>query len=101
MASRFDKVKLTRDQDRRFKLSEADVELMRNLYENGSSKAALAKRFGVSWNTVSYNVSEDTRERCLSSMKKYSTSRTPRSKEWRASYMRELRDYKRTLEISE
>ena len=101
MASRFDKVKLTRDQDRRFKLSEADVELMKHLYENGASKSELARRFGVSWNTVSYNVCADTREKCLNSMKKYSTSRTPRTKEWRASYMRELRDYKRTLELSE
>ena len=95
MPSEIDKIKLTQDQDRRFKLSEADVERIRQLYSEGVTKSALARRYGVAINTVRRYLSDEERERSLAAMREYSHTRPPRDKEYRATYMRELRAYKR------
>lgn len=97
MASKIDAVRLTREQDRRYKLSVEDVELMRSLYRSGETKSALARRFGVAINTVRCYLSDEEREKSLAAMREYSRIRAPRNKEYRARYMRELREYKKGL----
>lgn len=97
MASKYDAIHLTREQDRRYKLSTEDVELIRRLYREGETKSALARRFGVAINTVRRYLSDEEREKSLAAMKAYSKIRAPRDKEYRARYMRELREYKKEL----
>ena len=97
MPSSIDKMKLTREQDWRYKLSSDDVELIRRLYLEGETKSALARRFGVAINTVRCYLSDEEREKSLAAMREYSRIRAPRNKEYRARYMRELREYKKGL----
>lgn len=97
MPSKIDKVKLTREQDRRYKLSSDDVELIRRLYLEGETKSALARRFGVCINTVRCYLSEEEREKSLAAMREYSHIRAPRDKTARNRYLRELRAYKKKL----
>lgn len=97
MASRFDSIRLTREQDRRYKLSEADVIEIRRLYAEGETKSALARRFGVAINTVRCYLSSEERERSLAAMREYNLIRPPRDREKRATYMRELRAYKKKI----
>jgi hypothetical protein len=97
MASKIDAVRLTREQDRRYKLSVEDVELMKSLYQSGETKSALARRFGVCINTVRCYLSEEEREKSLAAMREYSHIRAPRDKAARARYVRELRTYKKEL----
>ena len=97
MASRVDSIRLTREQDRRYKLSEADVERIRELHSEGVTKSELARRYGVSINTVRCYLSSEERERSLSAMREYNLIHPPRDREKRATYMRELRAYKKKI----
>ena len=99
MPSEIDKVKLTREQDRRYKLSVSDVERIKLLHSEGITKTQLAREFGVSLSTVRYYLSDNVRERRLAAMREYNLVRPARDKERRNAYMRELRAYKKKLNM--
>ena len=97
MPSKIDDMRIGRENDRRFKLSEADIERIRELYSEGITKSELARRFGVSINTVRCYLSSEERERALASMREYSSRRPPRDKKCRAEYVRSLRKRKKEI----
>jgi hypothetical protein len=43
-----------RELDRRFKLTEEHIALIKSLYADGATKCELASRFKVNWNTIHY-----------------------------------------------
>lgn len=93
--SKIDKIKLTREQDRRAKTSKEDVKKMRDLYEKGISQKNIAKEFNVSQSCVSYIVSDIASK----NLKEYRKNNPPknRTKEEARQYARELRAYKKCL----
>lgn len=95
MPSEIDKMKIGREHDRRFKLSEADIERIRELYSKGVTKSELSRRFDVSINTIRCYLSDEERERALASNRSYSHKRAPRDKKERADYSRTLRKRKK------
>ena len=97
MASKFDSIRLTREQDRRYKLSEEQIAEMRRLYADGVNGPELSRRFGVSANCVYYHVNDDRKAKARASMKEYNLVRPPRPRAERTAYARELRSYKRKL----
>ena len=96
---RIDRIRLTHDQDRRTKLTEAQVAQMRALYAEGVTKAELGRRFGVTCVCAAYNVDEKLRERDREKTRAYNRARPKRPTEECTAYMRDLRNYKRKLLI--
>lgn len=93
MPSPVDKVRLTRAQDRRAKMTEEQCEEIRVLYGEGMPQYAIAKKYGISQSAVSYIVSPKAHE----NLRKYRQINPPkrRTKEEARNYMRSLREYKR------
>lgn len=98
MPMKYEKLKLTRAQDRRAKVTDEQVREMRKLYENGMTQREIARKYGLGIATVSYNVSDRARE----NQAKYKKIHPPRrrTKEEAAEYMRDLRSYKKGLSNS-
>ena len=95
MPSPTDKIRLTREQDRRSKVTEEQRRKMRALYAEGIPQYVIAKKYGISQSAVSYIVSPKAHE----NLRKYRQINPPkrRSKEEARDYMRSLRDYKKQL----
>ena len=93
MPSPIDKVRLTRSQDRRAKVTEEQCEEMRALYGEGIPQYVIAKKYGISQSAVSYIVSPKAHE----NLRKYRKINPPkrRTKEEMKNYKRSLREYKR------
>lgn len=62
MPLKIDKLRLTRAQDRRTKLSDEQVAEIINLYSKGFTQKSIANKFGVRQNTISFLV--DTQSPC-------------------------------------
>lgn len=93
MPSPIDKIRLTRAQDRRAKVTEEQCEEMRALYGEGIPQYVIAKKYGISQSAVSYIVSPKAHE----NLRKYRQINPPkrRTKEEARIYHRNLRNYKR------
>lgn len=101
MISKIDRVRLTREQDRRAKLTEEEVAEARRLYAAGESKAKIARTFHVSPSCVDCLVDEEARRRKLEYMREYGKRRPKKDTAVRTAYMRDLRAYKRLLQSQE
>ncbi len=95
MACKVDNIALTREQDRRYKTTQADCEEMRKLAEQGFTRQEIAQRFGVSHTTVTYIVNARAREK-QREYKKKNPNKSRQTEEGRE-YMRSLRERKRKL----
>lgn len=95
MPSIADKKTLTREQDRRYKTTKADLEEMRKLKKQGLTNKEIAKRFGISSSTVSYIVNENARQ----TLREYRLKNPPkrRTTEEAREYAKSLRQYKKKL----
>lgn len=95
MPSKVDKVKLTRDQDRRSKVTDDQITEMRKLYDQGFTQCAIAKMFEISQSAVCYIVSEKARK----TLREYRQAHPPkrRTPEEARLYARDLRKYKTEL----
>ena len=95
MPSKADKIKLTRAQDRRAKVTDEQVAEMRKLYAERSTQRALAERFKISQSAVSYIVSKKAHDH----LREYRLINPPkrRSTQEAREYMRDLRKYKTNL----
>ena len=95
MPLKIDKLRLTRAQDRRTKLSDEQVAEIINLYSKGFTQKSIANKFGVRQNTISYIVSEKSKE----TLRNYRQENPPkrRTREEASLYMKDLRNYKKSL----
>lgn len=96
MPSKIDKFNLTRAQDRRAKLSDEQVEEIKDLYSKWHTPKEIAIKFGVCQHTISYIVSKKSRE----TLRKYRLKNPPkrRTREGSKLYMRDLRRYKKEIQ---
>lgn len=92
MPSKAYKIKLSREQDRRAKVTDEQVKEIRDLYAKGATQKGIAEIYHLSQSAVSYIVSEKAHE----NLRKYRQINPPkrRTKEEAATYMRDLRNYK-------
>lgn len=90
-----DKIKLDRNQDRRARFTDEEVNEMRELYAKGWTQKTIAEKYGTRQSTVCYIVSEKSHEHLAEYRKVNQPKR--RTTEEAKLYMRELRKYKRTL----
>ena len=99
MPSPIDKIRLTRAQDRRAKVTEEQCKEMRALYGEGATQYAIAEKYGISQSAVSYIVSPKAHE----NLRKYRLINPPkrRTKKEAADYQRNLRAYKKSLQKGE
>jgi hypothetical protein len=96
MASKVDKLLLSRDVDRRAVLTEKQVEEIRSLYETGGyTQKALAVKYGVCQSTISYLVSVVAKKTLCEYKQKHPSKR--RNRDEAREYVRNLRQYKKTL----
>lgn len=95
MPSKADKIKLSRQQDRRTKFTDKQIEEMRELYANGSMQKAIAEVFECSQSTVCYIVSE-TAHKNLAEYRKINPPKRRTTEEARE-YMKNLRKYKKAI----
>lgn len=95
MPSKVDKLLLTRSQDRRAKLSDEQVEKIKELYSEGYTQKEIGKKFGVCQSTIGYIVSKKSKE----TLRNYRLENPPkrRTKEEAKLYMRDLRKYKKEI----
>ena len=96
MPSKIDKLSLTRSQDRRCKLSDEQVERIKELYLEGYTQKEMGTKFGVCQSTIGYIVSNKSKE----TLRNYRLENPPkrRTKEEAKLYMRDLRQYKKEIE---
>ena len=99
MKAKIDSYKLTRDQSRRTKLTEAQVVEVRKLFAEGYSMQSLATKYGVCRTTISYTVDPERYEEFKKKCRERSrlSNRRSRTSEQSREYQRELRNYKRKL----
>lgn len=95
MPSKFDRIKLNREQDRRARFTNEQVTEMREMYSKGYTQKAIAEIFKTKQCTVCYIVSDKARQH-LSEYKKENPSKR-QTKDERNKYLRELRQYKKSL----
>lgn len=97
MPSKIDNVKLPREHDRRYKLSEDDYEMIRTLYAQGKTIAELTQLYSVCRSTF-YNVLFSYyHNRALAYSREYEKTRSRRSKEYFSTYQRQLRARKKEI----
>lgn len=90
-----DKIRLNREQDRRTKFTDEQVNKMRKLYSKRYTQKEIAKMFNTRQNTVCYIVS-DKAHRHLAVYRQDNPPKR-RTKEESCTYMRDLRNYKKNL----
>ena len=95
MACIVDKIKLNRNQDRRARFTDEEVNEMRELYAKGWTQKAIAEKYGTHQSTVGYIVSEKAHKH-LAEYRKVNLPKR-RTREEAKEYMRDLRKYKRAL----
>lgn len=102
MPYKSEKMKLTRDQDRRIKLTDAQREEIRQKYASGLySQRALAKEYNVSRRTIQFTVDADKYARAREQFKqRRKDGRYKPSKEEWAETVREHRRYKQRLYVN-
>lgn len=95
MPSKIDKMKLSRSDDRRAKLSENQVLEIKKMYDKGFTQKEIGEIFGVRQNTIGYIVSKKSKE----TLRRYRQENPPkrRTKEESRRYQKELRGYKKKL----
>ena len=95
MPSPADKIRLTREQDRRAKVTEAQCEEMCALWNEGMLQREIAEKYGMSQSAVSYIVSQQARD----NLRKYRQINPPRrrTREEENEYLRDLRSYKKQI----
>ncbi len=95
MAMPCDKIKLNRKQDRRARFTDEEVKEMRELYAKGWTQKVIAELFGTCQSTVGYIVSEKAHQH----LAEYRKANPPKRRTTEESkiYMRDLRNYKKTL----
>ena len=95
MPSPVDKIRLTREQDRRAKVTEAQCEEMCALWNEGMLQREIAEKYGMSQSAVSYIVSRQARE----NLRKYRRKNPPRrrTRQQANEYLRDLRSYKKQI----
>lgn len=90
-----DKKRIGRENDRRAKLSDEQVEQIRMLYADGMTQKAIAEEFDISQSNVSYLVSDISRENLKKYKQKHPSKRRTTAEQ--RGYMRDLRNRKREL----
>ncbi|MEE0944903.1 MAG: hypothetical protein UIM24_05600 [Clostridia bacterium] len=95
MATVVDKIKLSRNQDRRARFTDEQVEEMRKMYAKGYTQKAIAEIFGTRQSTICYIVSHKAYTRLAEYRKDNPPKR--RTREESCKYMRNLRAYKKKL----
>lgn len=95
MPTKIDKYKLPRKHDRRYKVSEEDEAQMRELYHCGMSQKDIADIFGISQSSVSYIVSDYSKNNLIEYRKRNPSKK--RTKEEAREYARTVRAYKKEL----
>ena len=95
MPSPYDKIKLTREQDRRARFTDADAEEIRKLYSEGWTQRAIAEKYGTCQSAVCYIVSDGAHKRLAEYRRENPPKR--RTNEEAREYLKELRRYKRSL----
>ena len=95
MPSKVDKILLSRFQDRRCKLTDEQVEEIKELYLVGYTQKEIGRKFGVCQSTIGYIVSKKSKE----TLRNYRlvNPQKRRSKEEAKLYMRNLRKYKNEI----
>ena len=95
MPCRVDKMRLNREQDRRAKFTDEQVNKMRELYLQGYTQKEIAKMFETRQSTICYIVSDKAHRHLV----EYRQDNPPkrRTKEEARTYMRDLRNYKKNL----
>ena len=102
MPYKSEKIKLTRSQDRRIKLTDEQREEIRQKYSTGLySQRALAKEYGVSRRLITFIIDDTKYQRCREQFKERRADGRykPDKEEW-AKTMREHRHYKQKLYTS-
>lgn len=99
MPTKIDNYRVPRKYDRRFRVTEEDVESMKKMYAAGIPQHSIAKIFGISQSSVSYIVSEKAYAGLAAYRKKHPSKR--RTKEEARNYTRDLRSYKRGIIVRE
>ena len=96
-----EKIKLSKEQDRRIKLYDEQREEIRDKYNSGLySKRCLASEYHVSRRLIDFVVDDEKRKKCAEQFKeRRSDGRYKQSKEERNKTMREHRKYKHDLYI--
>ena len=94
-------IKLSREQDRRVKLTDEQREEIRGKYKTGLySQRKLAAEYGVSRRLITFVISPEKEERCrLQFKERRKDGRYDVTKKERASIQREHRRYKQALYI--
>lgn len=102
MPYKSEKIKLSREQDRRVKLSENQKEEIKHKYELGTySQRALAREYNVSRRLISFILFPEKAEICKEQLKRRKADgRYKPSKEKWAETMREHRKYKQNLYLA-
>jgi predicted transcriptional regulator len=95
--SKFDKIHLNREQDRRAKFTAEQVKEMRELYSKGYKQKEIAEIFKTRQSTVCYIVSDRARQH-LAEYRKINPPKRRTTQESRK-YARELRKYKKELAL--
>ena len=95
MPSVVDKIKLSREQDRRVRFNDDEITEIRELYASGLSQKAIAEIYGTCQSTISYIVSDKVREH-LAEYRKVNPPKR-RTKEEAREYMVGLRKYKKKI----
>ena len=95
MPSKYDKIPLPREADKRVKFSQATIDKAVNLYNNGLTQKEIAQKLGVSKSSVGYWVNPNAKKHLAEYKKKHPSRR--RSKEEANSYIRDLRRRKKML----
>lgn len=86
MPYKSEKIKLTKEQDRRVKLSDNQKQEIRELYETGNySLNGLAKQYGVSKKTILLIVNKESAEKAREYQKEH----------WKDLHIREKKEIKR------
>ena len=100
MKAKIDALKLTREQSRQAKLTDAQIVEIRQLYASGTySQYQLADMYKVSRSTIRYAVNPEAYEQLKQRAKERYRTNPPerRSKEYYRTHQQDLRNYKRKL----
>jgi predicted transcriptional regulator len=95
LPSKIDKYKLSREHDRRCKVSEEEVIKIQELYFMGFGQQVIADTFGISQQAVSYLVNDRSRAN-LADYRRWNPPKN-RSKAEAREYSKALRAYKKKL----
>ena len=95
MPPKVDKIKLTREHDRRAKLNDEQVKEVRAMHLNGYTQKAIAAKFCVCQSTICFIVNEHAHQNLLENLRR--NRKKVRTTEQNTEYTRALRARKKIL----